>query len=95
MNTWTHKRTITLRTKVIRIIKNFAEYKEFKKARPGRSLCELCGFGFHEDSVTNIATTDKGNKLICESCTQEGANHGLPILDYKIDDIEELKEEQE
>lgn len=81
---WTHERTEVKRTTVNHIGLNMFRFTErFQQIRPKNKGCCLCRKSFETDQYIHIAFTDRGNKLLCDNCSNKAIDGGATFIDKK------------
>lgn len=82
--TWTHERTEIHRTTVNHIGLNMFQFtKRFQEIRKDTKGCSLCRKSFSDDQYIHIAFTDRGNKLLCDKCSETAILGGATFVDKK------------
>lgn len=82
--TWTHERTEIHRTTVTHVGLNMFQFtKRFQEIRKDTKGCALCRKSFAEDQYIHIAFTDRGNKLLCDKCSDKAISGGATFIDKK------------
>lgn len=80
--TWTHERVVTHKTIVTFIATNFLKNDDnFKRIRKRNKSCQLCKHKFTENVWMHLGFTDKGNKLMCDTCTNKAIKNGVKFHD--------------
>jgi len=81
---WTHERTEVHKTTVTYVGLNMFRFDEqFRRIRTKDKGCKLCHKPFVDEQFVHIASTNKGNKLLCDSCSNEAIKGGSTFIDKK------------
>jgi len=81
---WTHERTEVHKTTVTHVGLNMFRFNEgFRKIRIKDKGCKLCHKPFVDEQFVHIAFTNKGNKLLCDSCSDKAIKGGATFIDKK------------
>jgi|SRR5699024_7162985 len=76
--TWTHEKVVTHKTIVTYIGLNFLKFDDdFRRIRKRVKGCQLCSKVFKYYDWMHLGFTDKGNKLMCESCKNKAIENGV------------------
>ena len=82
------EQTITKRTTVQQVGRNFAKFGMFYDVRTRFGLkcaagCDLCRRKFERDDMTHLAFTSRGNKVICDDCLKKAEVQGVLVVNMK------------
>ncbi len=84
---WTHERKEVKRTTVTHVGLNMFKFtKRFQEIRPDKKGCALCRKSFNDDQYIHLAFTDRGNKLLCDKCSQAAIDGGATFAEKKWED---------
>ncbi|GBF73144.1 hypothetical protein PA598K_01429 [Paenibacillus sp. 598K] len=78
---WVHERVEVHRTVVTKICRYYLKYTQrFRELRGAVKGCEICRTKFVDGEKFNLAFTSKGNKIVCQACTDTAEQHGTEVI---------------
>jgi len=79
MSSWLHVRIEEIQTEVSKVLSGYLHYTpQFRRIRK-ETACALCTTAFKQNDPIGLALTNRGNLVICQSCVETAAMHGVPI----------------
>lgn len=89
MSTWTHRKVVVIETVINNVSVNFLQYNERfrnvrKKIKEEINNCQLCDETFVDGEMMHLAFTDKGNKLLCNTCKGMAVLSEVPHREFNV-----------